>query len=78
MVVWSRRASRADAAQLGLGEVAALGAEPHAFLDVLDRARERQRFVLRPREEMEGEPLRRPLPDSGQLRELCDEVVDGR
>jgi hypothetical protein len=27
---------------------------------------------------MEGEPLRRPLPDSGQLRELRDEIVHGR
>ena len=68
----------ADAAQLRLGEVAALGAEPHSFLHVLDRGRERQGLVLRPREEMEGEPLRSSLPDSGQLRELGDEVVDGR
>ena len=39
---------------------------------------ERERLVLRPREEMEREPLRRSLPDAGQLRELRDEIVDGR
>jgi hypothetical protein len=37
----------ADRAELGLRQVAALGAEAHALLHVLDRARERERLVLR-------------------------------
>ena len=69
---------RADAAQLRLREVPHSAQRPNAFLHVLDRARERERLVLRSRKEMEGEPLRRPLPDSGQLRELRDEIVHGR
>jgi hypothetical protein len=68
----------ADRAQLVLGQVAALGAEADALLHVLDRLRERERLVPRPREEVEREPLRRALADAGQLRELGDEVVHGR
>jgi hypothetical protein len=76
MVVVASRVG-ADAAQLCLGEVPALGAEPNALLHVLDRARKRQRSSFG-RERRKGESLRRPLPDSGELRELRHEVVDGR
>ena len=48
----------ADRAQLVLGEVAALAAEADALLHVHDRRRERERFLLRALQEMEGEPLR--------------------
>src|SRR5207244_2821755 len=54
----------ADAAELLLGEVPALAAEADALLDLVDRARERRRLVLRDLEEVEGEPLRRRRADS--------------
>ena len=66
----------ADLAGLLLGEVAALGAEADALLDLLECGRERQGLVLRHPEEVEGEPLSRPRPDSGQPRQLRDEVLD--
>jgi hypothetical protein len=39
---------------------------------------ERERLVLRHLEEVEGEPLRRPLADARQTGQLRDEVVDRR
>src|SRR5690242_8573050 len=68
----------ADLARLLLGQVPALAAEADALLDLLERAGERERLVLRDAQQVEGEALRRPLPDAGQARELCDEVLDGR
>ena len=68
----------ADRAELLLGQVAALAAEADALLHLLDRRRERERLVLADREQVEREPLRRARADSGQARQLRDEVVDGR
>src|SRR5581483_9901423 len=68
----------ADAAELLLGQVAALAAEADALLDLLERRRERERLLLRPLEDVEGEALRRPRADPGQAGQLRDEVLDGR
>jgi hypothetical protein len=57
---------RADRAELLLGQVAALAAEPNELLHVLDRRGERERLLLRRREQVEREPLRRPLADARQ------------
>jgi predicted enzyme related to lactoylglutathione lyase len=67
----------ADRAALFLGEVAALVAEANAFLDVLDRGRERERFVLRPLQEVECEAVRSAGADAGQAGELRDEILHG-
>ena len=67
----------ADPAGLVLGQVAALAAEADALLHLHERARERERLLRRPLEDVEREPLRRALPDPGQARELRDEVLDG-
>ena len=56
----------ADRAELLLGEVAALAAEADALLHLLDRARERERLLLRGREEVEREPLRGARADPGR------------
>ena len=68
---------RADRAELLLGQVPALAAEADALLDLVDRARERERFLVRHTEEVEREPLSRarPTPGSGELR---DEVLDAQ
>src|SRR5262245_8491058 len=58
----------ADRADVLFGQVAALVAETDAFLDLLDRGRERQRLVLRPLEQMEGEPVRSTRADARQPR----------
>src|SRR5262245_62559489 len=68
----------ADLAGLILRQVPALAAEADPLLDLLERAREGQRLVLRHAEEVEREPLRRALADAWQARQLCDEVVDRR
>jgi len=67
----------ADCADFFFGEVPALAAETHAFLHLFERRRERERFVLRPLQDVEREPLRRALTDPGQPRQLGDEVLDG-
>ena len=67
---------RADPAELLLGQVAALAAEAHALLHLLDRGCERERFVLAALEDVEGEPLRRARADARQPGELRDEIVD--
>src|SRR6185312_15130957 len=54
-----------------------LAAEADALLHLLERRRERERLIRGPLEHVEREPLRRPLPDPGQPRELRDEVLDG-
>ncbi len=67
----------ADRTRLLLGQVAALAAEAHPLLDLGERGSERERFLGRALEDVEGEPLRGPLSDSGQAGELRDEVLDG-
>ena len=66
----------ADRADLVLGQVAALAAEAHPLLHLRERGGERERFVLRPLQDVEGEPLRRPRADAGQAAQLRDEVLD--
>src|SRR5437764_12444326 len=68
----------ADRAELLLGEVAAFTAEADALLDLVDRVGERLRLGLRHLEEMKCQALRRPCADSGQPRQLRDEILDGR
>ena len=67
----------ADRAELLLGQVAAVAAEAHALLHLRDRLAERERLLLRDREQVEREPLRGPGADPGQAGQLRDEVVDG-
>ena len=54
----------ADRAGLLLGQVPALAAEADALLHLGERRRERERLLRRPLQDVEREPLRRPLPDS--------------
>ena len=68
---------RADGAELVLGQVAAVAAEVHALLHLGDRLTERERLLLRDREQVEGEALRRARADPGEPGQLGDEVVDG-
>src|SRR5581483_12172842 len=68
----------ADRADLLLGEVAALVAEPDPLLHVADRVRKRIRLVRRHLQEMERQTLRRAAADPRQARQLRDEIVDGR
>ena len=67
----------ADAAELLLGQVAALAAEANTFLHLLERGGERERLLRRPLEDVEREPLSRPRADPGQPRQLRDEILDG-
>ena len=69
---------RADRAELLLREVPALAAEADAGLHVLDRPRQLERVLRTGREHVECEPLRRSAADPRKLRELRDEVLDGR
>ena len=64
--------------ELVLGEVPALAAEAHALLHLLDRAGERERLLLLRLEDVERQSLRGAAADSGQARQLRDEVLDGR
>jgi hypothetical protein len=68
----------ADRAHLVLRQVPALVAEPDARLDLLDRRSERERLVLRDPQEVEREPVRRARADTGQPRQLRDQVLDTR
>ena len=68
----------ADPAERPLGEVEAFLAEADLLLHFADRLAERERlFVGRP-QQVEGEPLRGPLADPGQPRELGDEARERR
>jgi hypothetical protein len=49
-----------------------------ALLHIDDRLGEGGRLLLRHLQQVEGEPACRALPDAGQARQLCDEVLDGR
>ena len=68
----------ADLTALLFGQVPALAAEADALLDLVDRRREGLRLVTRDSEQVEREPMRGTRADSGQARQLRDEVVDGR
>src|SRR5581483_3661872 len=68
----------ADPAARPLGEVEADLAEPDPLLDLADRLGERERLLAGRPQDVEGEPLRRALPDPGQLRELAHEPLDRR
>ena len=48
-----------------------------ALLHLGDRLGERERLLLRDREQVERQPLRGARADPGQARQLRDEVVDG-
>ena len=67
----------ADGAELVLGQVAAVAAEAHALLHLGDRVGERERLVLRHREQVERQALGGAGADPGQAGQLRDEVVDG-
>jgi hypothetical protein len=68
----------ADGAELLLGQVAALTAEPDPLLYLADCVGERERLLLRHAQEMESKPLRRPRPDPREARQLRDQIVDER
>ena len=68
----------ADRARLLLGQVPALAAEADALLHLRERRGERERLLGRPLQDVEREPLRRPLPDSRQPGQLRDEVLHSR
>ena len=54
----------ADRADLVLRQVAAFVAEANAFLDLLDRGRQRERLVLRALQQVEREPVSGPGADT--------------
>ena len=66
----------ADAAPLGLGDVEADLAEPHAGLDLGQRVREALDVRRVGLQEVEGDPLGALRPDARQPAELVDEVLD--
>ncbi len=68
----------ADLAGLVLGPVAALVAEAHALLRLLERAGERERLVRRRAEQVEGQPVRGPGAHPRKARQLRDEILDRR
>src|SRR6202042_3635617 len=53
-------------------------AQTDPFLDLGDRARERQRLLVARAEQVEREPLSGAATDAGQLRQLGDQPLDGR
>ena len=67
----------ADAAGGLGGEVEADLALPDGLLDLADRVGQRERLLVGDAQDVEGEPLRRALPDAGQAGELGDQAVDG-
>ena len=60
------------------GEVEADLALADLLLDLADGVGERERLLVADAQQVEGEPLGRALPDSGQLGQLADQPVDGR
>ena len=58
-------------------EVEADLALSNRLLHLADGVGERQRVLRVDAQEVEREPLRGPLADAGQPRELCDQAVDG-
>ena len=74
----SRRSSRAERAQLGVGDVEAAGAEAHLRLGVADRRGEAVDVVGGDLEQVEGDALGRLRPDAGQAAELVDQRLDRR
>ncbi len=69
---------QADRAAGLVGEVEADLAETHLRLHLADRVGQAERVLLICSQEVEGEALRGPLPDAGQLAELGDQPLDGR
>ena len=67
---------QADRAPRPLGEVEADLAERDLLLDVADRGGERLGVLAGRAQDVERQPLRRPLADAGQLRELGDEALE--
>jgi hypothetical protein len=68
----------ADAAALLVGQVEAHLAQADALLDLADRVGQRGGVLGVGAQDVEGEALRRALPDPRQLPELGDQALDGR
>jgi hypothetical protein len=67
----------ADAAG-GIGrQVEADLALAHGLLDLADGFGQRQGVLVGGAQQVEGEPLRGPLTDAGQARQLGDQPIDG-
>ena len=69
---------RAHLTDLLLGEIPALAAEPDSSLDLLDRASKLDSVLGACGEQMESQTLCGAAANSGQLRELGDQVLDRR
>ena len=69
---------RADAAELLLGQIPALTAEPDSLLHLADRVCEREGLLLGDAEDVERKPLRRARAHAREAGELRDQVVDER
>jgi hypothetical protein len=67
----------ADAAARLVGQVEADLAQPDPLLDLADGVGQRVGVVGVRAQDVEGEALRRALPDPRQLAELGDEALDG-
>ena len=68
---------QADGAQLLLGEVEALTAEAHDFLDLDEGMGERQRLLGRELQQVERQALRGLGTDARQLAQFVYEPLDG-
>ena len=66
----------ADLAARALGEVEADLAEADLLLHLADRVGERRRVGVLGAQDVKGEPLRGPLADPRELRQLGDQAVD--
>ena len=67
----------AEAAGLNVGQVVADRAGDDLALDLFERRDEALHVRLRHPQDVEGEPLRRLVPDAGQALELVDQLGDG-
>src|SRR5215204_569559 len=70
------RGRRAEAAGVNVRQVVADRAGDDLALDLLHRRDEALHVRLRHPQDMEGEPLRRLVPDAGQALELVDQLGD--
>jgi hypothetical protein len=68
----------ADPTARTVGEVEAGLAQSDPFLDLGDRARERERVLVAGAQQMERQPLGRAAANAGQLRQLGDQALYGR
>ena len=71
------RGRGAEAAGVNVRQVVADRAGDDLALDLLDRRDEALDVRLRHPQDVEGEPLRRLVPDAGQALELVDQLGDG-